>query len=136
MFNKPLNKVTNMIIDVSRNLRAQLEAYPGMQWRAGAHSRTSWILGKIANNKDIVKVIVNISSLVQERCWSHADLFNKYDFLEGEDRAETIASYAKVTSYCWWSSILKYGVLLSWNQSSHPSLTLVSFLFHETLKAV
>lgn len=61
-----------------------------------AISRSPEDTAQVANNKDVLKVLLTLSSIVnfmKKDCEAHREQFVKYDFLWKEDKAETIQKF-------------------------------------------
>ncbi|KAI9325129.1 dynein heavy chain, N-terminal region 1-domain-containing protein [Obelidium mucronatum] len=88
-----LNKAANMVAEVSKKLT--------LNWRqflspTEDHVRYPEDTAQVANNKDVLKVIVMLSSTVnsmKKEVELHREQFAKYDFLWKDDKTETIQNF-------------------------------------------
>ncbi|KAI8924469.1 dynein heavy chain and region D6 of dynein motor-domain-containing protein, partial [Entophlyctis helioformis] len=90
-----LNKAGNMVVDVAKKLN--------LNWRVFLDAPDDHATGhypedtsQVANNKDVLKVIMMLSSTVnsmKKDVEYHREQFAKYDFLWKEDKAETIQKF-------------------------------------------
>ena len=90
-----LNKATAMVVEISKKLSLNWKVFLDQPTdHAGAHSPED--TSQVANNKDVLKVIVLLSSTVnsmKKDVENHREQFGKYDFLWKEDKAETIQKF-------------------------------------------
>lgn len=90
-----LNKAASMIVDVSKKLNLNWRVYLDSPEDA-AIANSPEDTGQIANNKDVLKVILTLSSAVnsiKKDVEVHKEQFMKYDSLWKDDKAETIAAF-------------------------------------------
>jgi dynein heavy chain len=90
-----LNKISTLIVDVSKKL--------AINWRVFIESCEERLVPRnpedttqVANNKDVTKVLLTLSSIVnfmKKDCEAHREQFGKYDFLWKDDKNETIQKF-------------------------------------------
>ncbi|KAI9206840.1 dynein heavy chain and region D6 of dynein motor-domain-containing protein [Polychytrium aggregatum] len=90
-----LNKAAGMIVEVSKKVT--------FNWRVFLSGPDDQVTGhvpedtaQVANNKDVLKVIMTISSTVnsmKKDVESHREQFSKFDFLWKDDKTETIQAF-------------------------------------------
>lgn len=92
-----LNKVASMIVDVSKKLTLSWKVYLNPT-EDQPSPRSPDDTSQIANNKDVLKVLLTLSSAVnimKKDAEYHREGFVKYDFLWKEDKVETIEKFLK-----------------------------------------
>ncbi|KAJ1345302.1 hypothetical protein BSLG_000815 [Batrachochytrium salamandrivorans] len=90
-----LNKAAGMVVDVSKKLTLNWKVFldPSEDHPTVHYPEDT---SQVANNKDILKVMMLLSSTVnsiKKDVDSHREQFGKYDFLWKEDKAETIQKF-------------------------------------------
>ncbi|KAJ3249557.1 Dynein heavy chain 5, axonemal [Chytriomyces hyalinus] len=90
-----LNKAANMVVEVSKKLSLNWKQFLSP---TEDHVRYPEDTAQVANNKDVLKVIVMLSSTVnsmKKEVELHREQFAKYDFLWKDDKTETIQNFLK-----------------------------------------
>ncbi|KAI8811565.1 dynein heavy chain and region D6 of dynein motor-domain-containing protein [Cladochytrium replicatum] len=92
-----LNKVSSLVVDISKKVNLNWKIYLDSP-EDYAFARYPEDITQVANNKDVLKVILMLSSAVnsmRKEVEVHRDQFNKYDFLWKDDKTETIQEFLK-----------------------------------------
>ncbi|TPX43177.1 hypothetical protein SeLEV6574_g05202 [Synchytrium endobioticum] len=90
-----LNRVASMIVDVSKRLQLNWRVFlDAPEDAAVAHHPED--TSQVANNKDVLKVLLTLSSLLnamRKEVEAHREQFTKFDFLWKEDKVETVKNF-------------------------------------------
>jgi dynein heavy chain len=89
-----INKVTSIIVEVPKKL--SLEWCKFLEREDGASAHVPEDVSQVANNKDVLKVTLMLSSMVnsmRKDVENHREQFTKYDFLWKDDKNETIQAF-------------------------------------------
>ncbi|KAJ1555489.1 Dynein heavy chain 8, axonemal, partial [Nowakowskiella sp. JEL0078] len=90
-----LNKVASMVVDVPKKLNLNWKIFLDSP-EDTTISRHPEDASQVANNKDVMKVVLMLSSTVnatKKEVETHRDQFSKYDFLWKDDKQETIQNF-------------------------------------------
>ena len=89
-----LNKVAGLVVDVSKKLDSNWSVF--LSADEAYVPRYPEDTAQVANNKDVMKVLLTLSSTVnsmKKDSEAHREQFSKYDFLWKDDKTDTIAKF-------------------------------------------
>ncbi|KAJ3055739.1 Dynein heavy chain 5, axonemal [Rhizophlyctis rosea] len=91
-----LNRAAGMIVEVSKKLSLNWKVFLQPNEIEGHAAHYPEDTAQVANNKDVLKVILTLGSTVnsmRKEVEGHREQFSKYDFLWKDDKTETITAF-------------------------------------------